>query len=614
MDLWDVFRMGGALDSFRLVGTVPVAAGAFSDNYNDTAVAEAEVLEFDNLQPWPTLDLPLNVPTGVTVNGTIVQFPTAGLGAQAANLPRYLPGNLVRLNQTVYTLFDRPTVAAGTCTMALVENADVAAADSLFIYEPLMAAQPLPFLWGPSAEGGVIFGCGDPNRPGTVCFAKNFNPDSAPDRYNLELSPPSEPLTGGLLHAGESLVCSNAHWWALRPSFGGVNKWSARLLPIAAGGVSHFAVCSDGQTFYFVGKDGVYSSSKGLLTTRDNIYSLFPHEGTAGAAQVVLGVTVPPPEYESAQDFRLACANGFLYFDYPDDRGILNHLVYDLHGEAWYVDTFAGANLTMHYAVPQQDPTAETFVLAGDASGNVLVEQARHDDNGSALVCRVVTREANPGGWAYAWFENPGLDLLPTSDTALFAQGVSLGAPLGALSMFQSVSRVTQAIVDIDGGRPLKSLGLDIRWTQTYERGETDPVTLYMMQWLAVAYPEPVLNQRTKGTSHGLRGFQHLYMGQLAYVSTAPVLITLNYDQPGGSGNGVTLVLPATAAPHSPDPVKQNFKIPPNKWKIVSYDVACIVPFFLWPEDCEMWVKEWGSEGEYTVVRPWGGAEGGPIA
>jgi hypothetical protein len=42
--------------------------------------------------------------------------------------------------------------------------------------------------------------------------------------------------------------------------------------------------------------------------------------------------------------------------------------------------------------------------------------------------------------------------------------------------------------------------------------------------------------------------------------------------------------------------------------------VASDAPFFLWPEDCEMWLKEWGSEGEYAIVRPWGGAEGGQIA
>lgn len=317
MDLWDIFRMGGSMDTFRLVGTIPVSTGSFVDNYSDIAVAEAEVLEFDNLQPWPTIDLPLNIPTGVNVNGTIVKFPSVSVGAtQLANIPRYLPGNLVRLNETVYTLFNRPTVAGGTVTMSLVENADVATADSLFIYEPLMADQPLPYLWGPSAEGGTVFGCGDPNRPGTVYFSKNFNPDSAPDKYNLELSPPSEPLVGGLLHAGTSLVFSNVHWWELRPSFGGVNQWSARLLPIPAGCVSHFAACSDGRDVYFVGKDGIYSFSRGLITTRDNIYSLFPHEGVQGSSQTVLGDTIPAPEYEDVTQFRLCCANGFLYFDY----------------------------------------------------------------------------------------------------------------------------------------------------------------------------------------------------------------------------------------------------------------------------------------------------------
>lgn len=342
----------------------------------------------------------------------------------------------------------------------------------------------------------------------------------------------------------------------------------------------------------------------------DDIFDISTGSGYLHAG--ILGFTLPtppPPVILSPHVFSVL-------YPAPPQVAHISHLVYDIHGEAWYADKFADSEHIMHYTVPQHDPTAETFVLAGASTGEVLVETLGTDDDGKPIACNVVTRESNPGAWAYAWFENPGVDLLPTFNVPMTVKAVSLGAQVGApTTVPDSLTRITQQIIDIGGGQPLKSLGLQFLWSQTYLSGEVLPVTLYMMQWLAVAYPEPILNQRTKGTSHGLRGFQHLYMGQLAYVApNAPVTITLNFDQPGGSGNTATILLPATAVPHSPDPIKQMFKIPPNKWKIASYDISSSAPFFLWPEDCEMWLKEWGSESQYAVFRPWGGAEGGPIA
>ena len=261
--------------------------------------------------------------------------------------------------------------------------------------------------------------------------------------------------------------------------------------------------------------------------------------------------------------------------------------------------------MVIHYAVPKQDPTAIHIILAGDTAGNVLYEKAGVEDNGDPIAGVVITREECPGGWAWSWFENPGIDLLPTNATTLTAQGVSLGILVGNSTPFKSPTRITQGIVDLGGGLPLKSLGVLFRWSQTYGSGEVSPVTLYMLEWVAVPYPEPVLAQRTKGTSHGLRGFQHLYHGQLAFVPVAqPVILTLTPDQ--GPPFTVTIA-PQTIVPY---PIKFEFKMPANKFKMVSYDVACAAQFYLWPDDCEFWLKEWGSDGEYRVVRPFGGHSG----
>ena len=319
IDLWDIFRIGGTLDSYRLVGTVPVSDGGFEDNYGDISIAASEVLEYDNLEPWPTIDNPLNI-AGVSVNGYLVNFSLTAGDPHLLTLPYYLPGNLVRIQDTVYTLYTRPTVAGTAVSMVLLEDAGVAVNTSLVIYEPELANVPLPFLWGPTAEGGTVFGCGDPYRPGTLYFSKNFNPDSTPDSYNLELSPPSEPLTGGCLLNGESFAFSATKCWALRPSFGSENQYTAREVPTGAGAISHFAITTDGKHIYFVGKDGIYETSGGpavLITNRENIYTLFPREGVPGESWPYLGTTVPAPDYSQAlATFHLCYANGYLFFDY----------------------------------------------------------------------------------------------------------------------------------------------------------------------------------------------------------------------------------------------------------------------------------------------------------
>jgi len=49
------------------------------------------------------------------------------------------------------------------------------------IAEPILAAQPLPYIWGPTDNVNFAFGVGDPLRPGVLYWCKGNNLDSAPD-------------------------------------------------------------------------------------------------------------------------------------------------------------------------------------------------------------------------------------------------------------------------------------------------------------------------------------------------------------------------------------------------------------------------------------------------
>ena len=102
-----------------------------------------------------------------------------------------------------------------------------------------------------------------------------------------------------------------------------MNQYTPRQVPVGKGAVSHFAIWSDGKHIYFVAKDGICRHAGGPaqdLTTRDNIYSLFPHEGVQGQPQVYAGRTIYPPDYSrlgTADTFQLSGGNGFLLSTIP---------------------------------------------------------------------------------------------------------------------------------------------------------------------------------------------------------------------------------------------------------------------------------------------------------
>jgi hypothetical protein len=498
VDTWDVFRVGGSITAYTFIGSAPLGSAYFYDNYADSDIVANEQLDYDNFQPWPTIDLPLNVSTvsscGTTAIVTITNATTQ------ANVLRYLPGNLVQLGQQVYTLWTRPThisgnnylfqfventgvalaapvsfgntsgivnaseyatnitfnasqyqyvspqlrtqggvppgtvtdyvIASGfglsvpagkfitsvevtlnwvgqnsgtglltgvslyhggvqigtaktpnipninvpmnttlggdtwgaTLTPAIINDATfgfgvqittqlaggsdrsfldsfsvtvyyvsppVTVSEPVSIYEPAMANQVLPYLWGPTELGGNIFGCGDPLRPGFVYFSKNFNPDSAPDNYNIELCPPSEPLLGGEVLNGNSYAASTERWWQLRPDFGGVNQFTPIEAPVGRGLAAPYGICTDGSKIYFVAKDGIWMTGGGpgeSLTDAD-LYNLFPHEGIKGTNVTYNGVTTYAPDYGRASTFRLCYCNSYLYFDYQDTTGTARTLV-----------------------------------------------------------------------------------------------------------------------------------------------------------------------------------------------------------------------------------------------------------------------------------------------
>lgn len=489
VDTWDIFRTGGTLDKYRFVGFVSMGTQYYNDNFPDLAIVDLEDLEFDNLEPWPSIDVPLNGTASVT-GTTAVVTPAAN---SSALIGSYLPGNEIQLGQYVYTLWTRPTQLGSNWLFQFEENATVFASGIVAnIYEPEVANQQSRMTWGPTDDGGVIFGL-DPLRPGTVSYSKNFNPDSVADGNNLELCPPSEPLMGGCYAKGLVAVGSSARKWLLRPNFQQANKWTPT--PIAGGGLaSPFGMATDGNTVFAIEKNGI--TADGVSITTEDLSNMFPIDGVPPDNVLWRGV-FRPPDFTKANLFRLACVGGYLYFDYVDLAGSHTTLVYDTKRKGWSVD-LSLQNIVVHVPVIQAQfqtsalGTNPVQLLLGDGAGNVYEQVDQVNDAGDAITFRVITGEFAKGDLrANAQWGDVFLSALPSLNNAMTVFGCSGGVDLAA-SVNAPLSSTRQPII-LNSGNPIVfSYGIDVTAVQTFEGGEV-AATLYI--WEPAYIPQPVVEQ-----------------------------------------------------------------------------------------------------------------------
>lgn len=508
IDTWDIFRYGGSVTEFRYVASVASSATAFSDNVFDDAARGGDPLDFDNFEPWPSVDLPF---TGVAiiVVGTIalVAIPTG------FSPLRWLPGTQIILSGTqAFTLRARPTLVSGTTyLLQFIENAGTGTAIPAQVNEPLLANQPGAYLWGPDSVG-TIFSCGDALRPSTVSYSKQFIPDSAPDSYNQELCPPSEPLLGGDIVDGVSIVASSNRWWRLIPQFNLPQRYSAVPLPWPRGLAAPFGHCTDGEQEYWWAKDGIFGSTSGSLTDLD-LYNLFPHEGVAGENVTYAGTTYFAPDYSRAGTFRLAYCDGFLYADYQDSTGTPRTLTLNLRRPltsimvapatpAWCVDQYA-TPVTCHYAIEQQagsvltTGTRYSILVMGNSAGIVGQQSDLTNDLGVPISCVVSTSEFGGGDVrTNDLYGDIFLDSLPNAPAGIIATPTLFGAPSGPSQTIPSAAVRTQIPVSLGGGVIQSYLGLRCAWTDDFSV-QAQPTELFVWQPSAIDKPEPIVDRFT---------------------------------------------------------------------------------------------------------------------
>lgn len=232
-----------------------------------------------------------------------------------------------------------------------------------------------------------------------------------------------------------------------------------------------------------------------------------------------------------------------------------------------------------------------------------------------ARTVRLRPTDANPGFlYSHRWIadrEPFGLanwdakwEYAAPGGAARFMQGCIITADTGGLDKtvrieFEGGLGATLTINH--AGRQGKGYSFDVPFIAHQIRARPTDVNagwLYGVTWVSEPAPEIVTHWETQATDHDLQGYQHLRRGFIALESTDIVTLTIQRDAAPD-----IYTIPTTGGIYAKFPVI--FK--PLKGKTFAYKLTSPQPFRVFEKDCEIYVKPWGAEGPYSVVRPFGG-------
>ena len=403
VDTWDLYRQDVGLINMTYVASANI--GDFIlDQFTDEQLAANPLMQFDDYEPYPSIDLPHNAVVTITGSAPGPWTLTWVTGAQFNT--RWLPGTIVNTNgYGTFTLYIRPTSATSMQIINNVLGITGGTTIAIYIPEPILGAQRLPTLWGPTDNVGYFFSVGDPLRPGTLYFTKGNNPDSAPQTNQIEVTSPSEPLINGAIVNGLGIVMSTERGWLIYPNFAnavatviGVQGSPFQLYETIEGyGLyAKEGICTDGgANLYFWSKEGIRVSQGGLgsqsLTDAD-LYNLFPHENFTQLPSYKVGsYTVNSPDYTNPNSFALRFAQGYLYADYQDTSGGFWTLVCDIHdiqNPIWSVDLYEFPVVIHADYEGAGNPFLEAAVgtAVGDATGNVRLLDVGGAETGNMVL------------------------------------------------------------------------------------------------------------------------------------------------------------------------------------------------------------------------------------
>ena len=289
VDKVDFYRQDSGLANPTYVATGPNTnpPTPIVDSLSDLDAATNPVLEFDNFEPFPSIDLPAS--GVVNVSGGVITW----VSGTQFNI-RWLPGTIIEIGyptQLAYTLISRPTSATSMAIPDVPDGTNLV----YNIAEPILAQQCLPYFFGPTDNINFMYAVGDPLRPGTLYWCKGSNFDSAPDTNQMDVTDPGEALVNGAITGGLGVVFSIKRAWLIAPNFFNAlatvtgtdgSTWSLQESSITRGLYMPWClIVTGGGIIYFRVSDGIHVSPGGgesQSITDGDLYPLFPHENADG--------------------------------------------------------------------------------------------------------------------------------------------------------------------------------------------------------------------------------------------------------------------------------------------------------------------------------------------
>lgn len=522
VDLLDVYRFGGALEGWTYVGTAANGASPqHTDVFSDSAIVGGDRLEFDNFQPFPTIDVPRSGTCNVA--GTAVTW----ISGDTFDVD-WAPGSVINIDGINHILYRQPSSAT---RLETVENVGTKTGVAFRLEQPTLLGQPMPVMWGPLAGETAIFlfACGDPFQPGVVFITKGNDPDSAPEQFHIEVTSPSEPMMSGVVYDGRVYAWSSERRFALYPSFDGPNIFTPLEIPGGKGLFSRWMLAV-GPKIWFGAKDGIYETEGAgqKSITDEDLHEFFPGEGRAPRSVTIGTTTVDPPDFSKVSDLRLHYYERILYFDFVDTSNNRRTLLYDTRTEGWFIDQYT-PGVIVHAG---EEGRGLNSLLLGGVDGKVYQASGSADDDGTAIACLVLTPsldladsrakklvgdimvEANTKGIAVT--ATPWID---DYETALTAKVINTSA-------------LIQTIIDIRGGEGelAEEIALALSWSATAaarpELHEWDPAF--------VPKPEDTFLRGTDWSTADYSGAKFV-QGVIIEADTDGVARTVQVQSDGGT-------------------------------------------------------------------------------
>lgn len=318
----------------------------------------------------------------------VVTPPAAGDGALRQRV--YRRGGF---NNTDWHFLGVNTSNGGTFTdTASDDTAGAADTVELDHYQPVptvtdtgatVLAQPVHTLFGPA--NGMLFGLGDPYRPGHLYWCTPDQPDHWPATNNYEVCAPSEELLAGFMYGAQPLCFSRSRLFAIYPSLSSDSSVSVTTTACKRGIVSRTAWAIGLGGIYGVCPEGIFNTGGGAeeLISED-ILPLFRGETISGYA---------PIDFAFPNVIRLAIAQDFLYFQYQDTSGNRRVLVYSILMKYWTSYSFAQ---DLSYLLVDDDAALATTLAGGRTTGKSYTHTGFSDD-GVAIQWTIRTGTWNLG-------------------------------------------------------------------------------------------------------------------------------------------------------------------------------------------------------------------------